>query len=284
MPSPSRNIALMLAFASLCSLPIVSGCLDRDKSTSESAAAAPMAARGDALPPPGAASRAMKITLDLSLQTTSVDESVTLLRGAVDEAGGYVSNAHAGGEGKRRSGEFEAKVPVDQLDVFRASLAAAGHVVNESQRAEDVTEQRADLKARVRNARAQEKRLLDLLSDRTGSLADVLAAEKALAEVREQVERLEAQEATLEGHIAYATVKVRLMTITEAPATTVGDKLGRALSNGLSATGDVLLFVLVAFVAAAPMLMVFAVFGYVFYRLGRRVRRLWKTRPIPRVV
>lgn len=235
----------------------------------------------DAAPPgSAAASRAMKITMDLSLETTSVDESVALLRAAVAEAGGYVSSAHAGGEGARRSGDFEAKVPVEKLEAFRASLDAAGHLVNESQRAEDVTEQRADLKARVRNARAQEKRLLDLLSDRTGSLSDVLAAEKALAEVREQVERLEAQDAALEGQIAFATVRVRLATITDAPATTAGEKVERAFSRGFEATGDVLLFLLVAFVAMAPALTVLAAAGYVFIRLGRALSRKWKARPV----
>ncbi len=130
------------------------------------------------------------------------------LRTAVEEHGGYVSEARVHG-GPHRSASLEARVPRRRSRAFRAAVASVGEVVDDAEKAEDVAEQRADIGARLRNARAQEKRLLDLLSDRTGSLADVVAVEQ-LGSVRETIEQIEAQERLLEGQIAYATVKMSI--------------------------------------------------------------------------
>ena len=153
---------------------------------------------------------------------------------------------------------------------------------SDTEKAEDVTEQRADLKARLRNARAQEKRLLDLLSDRTGSLADVIAAEKALAEVRDLVERLEAQDTVLESQIAFATTKIRIVPKVAPAPTSPGDKVLAAGSRGLELCGQ--FFVGVAVVAATigPTALVLLALAVAIFYLWRAIarRRGW-VRPQP---
>lgn len=85
------------------------------------------------------------------------------------------------------------RVPAGRLDEALTAIKAAGEVIEESQGADDVTEQVRDLDARLANSRNTEKRLNDLLLKRTGELADVLAAEREVSRVREEIERLEAQ-------------------------------------------------------------------------------------------
>src|SRR6185436_4221729 len=96
------------------------------------------------------------------------------------------------------------------LGAVRAALGAGGTIARESVQTTDVTDALADLDARLRSAREEEKRLLKLLEERTGSLNDVLASERALAGVRERIEQLEAQQRVAQGRVDLATVDVWL--------------------------------------------------------------------------
>jgi hypothetical protein len=70
-----------------------------------------------------------------------------------------------------------------------------------------VGEEFVDVTARVANARRLEQRLVTLLATRTGKLEDVLAVERELARVREQIERYE-------GRLRYLSTRVETSTLT----------------------------------------------------------------------
>lgn len=281
MTDPSRGLSVysLIFLAGALGL---HGCADREKSASEAApadgatqaVASPATVGGAQMP---AASRAMRVTTEMSVSVDDVDGSVSALRNAVADAGGYVSDAKVSGAGNFKIASLELKVPTDKLGSFRDTVAATGRIDSESEKAEDVTEQRADLKARVKNARAQEKRLLELLSDRTGSLADVIAAEKSLAEVRELVERLEAQDTTLDRQVAFATVKLKLGPRRDLEPAGAGDRISGAFSRGFSLAGQAVIGTAIAIGTAGPTLFLFALFAYLMYRLVRVVHE--RTKP-----
>jgi hypothetical protein len=66
-----------------------------------------------------------------------------------------------------------------------------------------------DVQARIANARRLEQRLVELLANRTGKLADVLTVERELARVREQIERYE-------GRLRYLRSRASVSTLTVA--------------------------------------------------------------------
>jgi len=268
---PSLALVLLLGAAGL------NGCADRASPSAEAAAAPPAAVApaqaGAAIP---ASSRAMRINVEMRISVEDVEGSVSALRNAVSDAGGYVSDAKISGADNFKRAALELKVPVAKLGSFRDTVAATGKIESESEKAEDVTEQRADLKARVKNARTQEKRLLELLSDRTGSLADVIAAEKSLGEVRELVERLEAQDATLDGQIAFATVKLQVDLRRNEEVVSVSGQVGDAFSRGITLAGRALVGTVVVVGTAGPTLLMFALFGYLMFRLVKALRLRFK--------
>jgi hypothetical protein len=102
------------------------------------------------------------------------------------------------------------RVPSTRLEDALKALRALGEVIGESQGADDVTEQAIDLEARLTNHRNTEKRLNDLLLKRTGELADVLAAEREVARVREEIERLDAQRKNLDRRVSYAAITLQV--------------------------------------------------------------------------
>ncbi|WP_437529315.1 DUF4349 domain-containing protein [Sorangium sp. So ce726] len=268
----------------LLAVTLTSACARGDRS--ESAPPAQIAALDQRAQGPSPAStplagRAMRITVETAILVDAFEPAMQRLRTAVDEHGGYVSEARVHG-GPHRSASLEARVPSAKVGAFRAAVASVGEVVDDAEKAEDVTEQRADIGARLRNARAQEKRLLDLLSDRTGSLADVVAVEKQLGSVRETIEQIEAQERLLEGQIAYATVKMSITARGAEQTLGAGGKIARAASEGIENAGVVAVKTAVLAVSVGPTLLLLAAFfgaffGALYYALRAIVRRQRRT-------
>jgi predicted nucleic acid-binding Zn-ribbon protein len=87
-------------------------------------------------------------------------------------------------------------------------LKKLGHVENESQTGEEVTQKYTDLDARLTNARNSEKRLSDILRDRTGKLSDVLAVEEEIQRVRGEIEQMDAQLKSLSNRVDFATLNL----------------------------------------------------------------------------
>lgn len=196
-------------------------------------------------------------TVTLSFTVTSVDEAARKVRDEVARADGYVANMNGGGlDARDRRASFELRIPAARVGAFRAALAGIGDLTQEEERVEDVGEERADRRARLANARAEEKRLLDLLAQRTGSLADVLTAERELARVRETIERYDAPAAALDGKIAYATVHVslspRVVTFVPHPL----QRLGEAAHEGVHNASVLLLGMGVLAAEAGPTLLI----------------------------
>jgi hypothetical protein len=268
----SRHLALLGV------LLVLASCADQKAPSAGSAPAPLVAAQNQAGPALPQAARALRITVETSVVVADLDAAAQAVRASVAELGGYVGEARIAGGEETRYASFEVHVPVARLPAFRERVAKLGEVSSDAEKAEDVTEQRADLEARLRNARAQEKRLLDLLAEKAGTLADVVAVEKELASVRENVERMEAQQRVLEGQIANATVKVQLHTRHTAARPGPGRRIARAAGEGISTAGAFLVGLAVFLASAGPTLLLVAALGYGLYRA---VRFLVQRRRIP---
>ncbi len=150
-------------------------------------------------------------TATLLLVAADFDAARIALTRIVAEMNGFVGNLDVSGVPPNpRVLTATIRIPSARLDAALGSMKALGKVLNESQSADDVTEQALDLEARIANGRNTEKRLNDLLQKRTGDLSDVLAAERELSRVREEIERLDAQRQNLEKRVTYSTVSLRI--------------------------------------------------------------------------
>src|SRR5664279_4518782 len=120
-------------------------------------------------------------TAQLSVVTQEFDKARANLEAILKRHRGYVGELKTGGStGSGRTLTATLRVPADQLDATLAEVKTLGRVESESQSGQDVTSQYVDLQARLSNARNTEQRLIDLLKQRTGKLADVLEVETEL--------------------------------------------------------------------------------------------------------
>jgi hypothetical protein len=159
------------------------------------------------------AARAPRIIRTASLRSVAKDFDTA--RASVERiasgAGGYVGTLNvSGARPSSRTLTAIVHVPADRLAGTVAALRALGEVVEESQGAADVSEQLVDLEARLANSRNTEQRMNELLRTRTGRLSDVLEAEREVARVREEIERLDAQRKNLETRVTYSAINVQI--------------------------------------------------------------------------
>jgi hypothetical protein len=165
-------------------------------------------------PPSGTVTGPMIIrTADMKLTTRAFDGARSTVQRTVGQFSGYVAELSVSAKaGEARTLQASLRVPAAQLDSFMAALRALGRVTYESQRGEDVTKQFVDLNARLNNARNTEQRLTKLLRDRTGKLADVLAVEEQIDNVRGRIESMEAEVKSMSNQVAFSSVD---LTVTE---------------------------------------------------------------------
>ena len=172
-------------------------------------------------------------------------------------------------------------VPADHLEAAIAELKKVGRVESESQTGEEVTSQYVDLQARLTNAGNTEQRLTELLRTRTGKLEEVVAVEEKLNEVREQIERMEAEKKNLTKRVDFGTVTLSLAEEHQAQMRMVPQSVGMQFRNAAvegyrSVVGSVI-SVLLFFMSWGPSLLLWGAIlffpgRYIFRRIWRRVR------------
>lgn len=148
-------------------------------------------------------------TGNASVEVSKLEPAIEAVHKLATSLGGYVANSSLQtGENQIRSATIELKFPVANFDKVVQGLKPIGDVESVNVMAEDVTEEFVDISARVANARKLEERLIALLANRTGKLEEVLAVERELARVREEIERYEGRVRFLKTRAAVSTFTV----------------------------------------------------------------------------
>lgn len=226
----------------------------RDADSGEQAADGDDSAGGGlaaAIEPTGVTtSRAIIREASVELAVEDPERAVQQLTDLVDRRGGFVSSADLfrDDDGALR-GTLTVRLPADTLDRSLQDIEAlAEEVRSRTISTEDVTERLSDIGAQLRNLRALEVELLDLLSEireRSDSAEEILRVFAQIRQVREEIEILEGRRASLEELVALATVRVELVPISPpAPLTAEeqwrpGDVASRAWATTVAALQNI---------------------------------------------
>lgn len=170
----------------------------------------------------------------LHLRAESPEAVAAAAVGLAQQVGGFVASSDTQGAGDDvYRVDASVRVPAARFQDVLAQLRGQGELLQETVTGEDVTEQHADLDARLRSQRGLEERLLAILGT-TESVEDVLAVEQQLVSVRTEIERLDARVRGMEERAAMATISLvveapRQMNVVEAE--TVGNRIARAVDD-----------------------------------------------------
>jgi len=208
--------------------------------------------------PQSAARAAMVVrTATLQLVVADVERTRALLDQIVKEGGGFVSQMEtSGSRGEARWLTITLRVPETRLTDVLTGLKKLGTVRTESQGGEDVTSQATDLDARLSNARETEKRLVAVLQQRTGKVADVLEVEREIARVRESIELMTSEREHLKDRVSYATISLHVTEEVKASldlgTPSLSGRFRNALVEGTTAAMSALLATMLFLIRVAP--------------------------------
>ncbi len=198
-------------------------------------------------------------SVSLSLFTKDFESSRASLDAILVRHNGYAAELNiATPLNAARSLQASLRIPAPQLPAVLTELRSLGRVEGETQNGEEVTQQHADLVARLKNSRETEQRLQAILTERTGKIKDVLEVEQQIARVRGEIEQMEAEQKNLEHRVDFATINLQLSEEYKAqlapPAPAISTLIHNALVNGYRNVADTLLSIVLFFAEYAPVL------------------------------
>lgn len=149
----------------------------------------------------------------VTLASDDPDATVRAVTAAAERAGGFVAGTDLYREGGVLVGTVTLRVPSDELSGTLGRIEEAGAEVTARElSSQDVTTEVADVAAQLRNLRALEGELLELLGDarEAGGTEDVLRVFDRVRTVRDEIERLEGRRAALADLVDLATITVSI--------------------------------------------------------------------------
>lgn len=208
-----------------------------------------------------------------SIEVERIATGIANVRQLAGALGGHIANtAVQTGRDQVPSATLELKIPATRFDNAVNGLEPIGRVESVNVEATDVGEEYVDVSARVANATRLEQRLVALLAARTGRLEDVLAVERELARVREEIERYQGRLRYLDARTSMSTLVVTVhepLPVLGRPRSPIGDAFRQAWRNFVG--------VVAAVIAALGVLVPLGVILLGGFLVGRRV---WRSRPL----
>lgn len=127
-----------------------------------------------------------------------------------EDKGGWVVSSEVTEKEKVPSGSITVRVPAEIFDEAMAYFKGLAEKVSyEGIQGQDVTEEYTDLQSRLRNLEATEAQLRKIM-ERSGTIPDVLAAQKELTTVRGQIEQTKGRIQYLEESAKMTTISINL--------------------------------------------------------------------------
>jgi hypothetical protein len=211
---------------------------------------------------------------ELAIATKEFSKSRTSLEEVLEHHRGYAAKLRMAG---RRTGSVLSatlRVPSSELGATVSDLKSLGEVEQEAQSADEVTEQHADLEARLANAQATLRRLKELLEKQTYPDGNVRELQRQIASASAEVNRLEAERRASEHRVTFANVQFSMREVLAQPEESLGAQLHAAATAGFGEAAASISALLLFFIGRGPVVLLWVAILYIPARLVWRRLRL----------
>jgi hypothetical protein len=212
----------------------------------------------------------------VELVVASYDDARAKIDKLVARIGGYVDATDVD---RRQDAVTNAtivvRIPSKAVPGLMPALRDIGEIVAESTNAEDVTDQYVDVSARLASDQVLEKRLLELAADKGGTIDQVLAVERELARVREEIEGYQGQLRQWNDRVTMSTLTLAVTTRRPeiaAAAPSFGERVAQTWDASIRALEDAGTWLAVHGLASLPWLLLILPALVILRRLARRIR------------
>ena len=209
-------------------------------------------------------------SLRLGLANGSFEDKVGEAHAVADSFGGFVVESFASqGSGKRiAEGSLVFRIPAESYDRALSRLRELGRVESLEESGQDVSKEFVDLNARIRQLRAVEAQLLELLQ-RADDVPAALAVQNQLSQVQLDLEQARGRLQYLDNRVAFATISMSMHELSVVAPQDGGFRIVDAWATAGSAFLTVVGWLFIGIAVVAPVLILLGL-GIL---VGREVRR-----------
>ena len=188
-----------------------------------------------------------------------------------------ISMEQSGSEGSYGYGQLELAVAASQARAFGAELTNSaeemdGEQVSLSIGGEDLSKKIVDTEARLRARTLLRDRLMDILRSRSGTVAELVEAERGVAQVNEEIDQARSWLAEMQGRVAFSTVRIEYNSGSRRSGGFTGPIIS-ALSSIGSILGMVVAAIIVGVTILLPLTMLFFGIRWLWRRFGSPFKR-----------
>ena len=221
---------------------------------------------------------------DIVIETKNYDQCISSILNDVKNLGGYPENVTKQGRGLyldsgNRTAELVVRIPSEAFDTFIGRTNQFGNVISETVKGENISEQYADIEARVKVLKIRQERLMALM-EQSNSLEHLFEVEKELAEVGYEIEKLTGSLNKYDNLIEHSTIYFYVHEVEEFKDIAFGDSFGEKISTTFNNSVKQVIVLLKSFVillaALIPYFIVLAVVLAVVIPIAKAVKKLKK--------
>ncbi len=222
--------------------------------------------------------------VDMHLETKEFDAFMAQLYDRIEGLGGYVQNSYVSdgryydkqyGGYYARSATVTVRIPAERLDLFCDGVAGISNVVSRRESTSDVTLKYYDTESHMKALQSEYDTLIGILEKCT-KLSDVITVQQRITDVLYQIESYKTTLNNYDNLVAYSTVTMQIEEVKEETVVTeqtVGQRIAAGIRASLGEIREDGENFLVAFVAALPFLLMWAVVLVVAFLILRRIVR-----------
>ena len=170
---------------------------------------------------------------ELAVATKEFAHSRSNLEEILERHHGYAAKLRMDGQPTASTLTATLRVPSTEFAAMVNDLKTLGNVEGEEQTADEVTQQRADIEARLVNAQNTLERLQAILA-KGGKIHNLLEVQRQLASIGAEISRLEAERDSTEHRVIFAQVLLSLREEVKQPAESIAAEFRNAAVAGLS--------------------------------------------------
>ena len=198
---------------------------------------------------------------DLEVTTKEFAHSRSALEEIVDRHHGYAAKLRMVGQPAGSLLTATLRVPSTEFSAAVTDLKTLGNVEREEQTADEITQERADLEARLSNAQRSLANLQGILA-KGGKVTDLAQVQRQLSVVSAEIARLEAQRLANEHRVIFAQVLFSLREVVAPPVESLSAEFHNAallgFSEALGTLSEMSLFV----ISRGPVILLWVVLIY----------------------
>lgn len=216
-------------------------------------------------------------TAELSMETTTFDETAAALADLTDRLGGYFADSTSGERGSsNRWANYTIRVPVNNFQSFLNQASELCHETRHHISQQDISERYYDTAGRLKTQNIKLQRLQALL-EKAEAIEDIITIQSAISETEQAIDELSGTLRHYDNQVDYATITLsleevyRFSNVPETPKSYPA-LLGSAFVDGLRDFGEWLEDITVSLAYSWTWLALIALIVFAIVKLSKRRR------------